>query len=70
MGFREVFDNLTFDRMTASRKKIQSVADLFSKLLFLATCNLKIILTTIVRTRLLQKFYFVCSDINKRYDIG
>ena len=29
MGFEHVFDNLIFERMTASRKKIQSVVDYF-----------------------------------------
>ena len=53
IGFGEVFDNLTFNYMTTLRRKIQSVADYFFKLLFLAACSLKQILTIIVRIKLL-----------------
>ena len=67
MGFEQVFDNLTFKHMTALRKKIQSVTDYFSKLLFLATCNLqKQILTMIARIKLLAKFYLACFVISTR----
>ena len=34
IAFGQAFDNLTFKQMTALRKKIQSVADYFVKLLF------------------------------------
>ena len=34
MGFEQVFDNLTFKRMTALRKQIQSVADYFQSTAF------------------------------------
>ena len=53
MGFGQVFDNLTFKRLTALRRKIQSVADYFLLTAFLTTCNLKQILTMIVRIKLL-----------------
>ena len=63
MGSGQVFHNLTFKRVTALRK--DSLCHLlFFKPLFLATCKLKQSLTMIVRIKLLQKFYLVCSDIN------
>ena len=34
MGFEQVFDNLTFKRMAALRKKIQSAVDYFSNYCF------------------------------------
>ena len=46
------FDNLTFKRMIAL-KNDSFCRQLFSKLLFLATCNLKHILTLILRIKLL-----------------
>ena len=49
MRFEQVFDNLAFKRMTALRKKIQSVVDYFCKLLFLGTCSLNQVVTMIVR---------------------
>ena len=36
---------------------------------FLDICNVKQILTTIARSKLLWKSYLVCSDINERCDI-
>ena len=48
MGFEQVFENLTFKRMTSLRKKIQSVVDYFSKPLFLDIYNLRKILTIII----------------------
>ena len=52
MEFEQVFHNLTFKRMSTLRKKIQSVVDSF-KLPILDKCNLKQILTMIVRIKLL-----------------
>ena len=53
MGFEQDFHDLTFKRMTAMSKKIQSVVDYYrlklQKLLFLGTCSLKQIVTMIVR---------------------
>ena len=66
MGFGRVFDKLTFKRYDCFKEKDSVCRRLFSKLLPLATCNLKQICD---RIKLLKKFYLVCSAINERYDI-
>ena len=60
MGFEKVLDK---EKDSVSRR-------LCFELLFLDTCNLKQILTMIIRIEILQKSNLVCSDINERHDIA
>ena len=62
MRFEQIFDDLTFKHMHALRKRFE--------LLLLNTCDVKKILTMIVRIKLLLKSYLVCSDFSEKYDIG
>ena len=48
MGFGQVFDNLTLERMVALVEKFSLSLNMF-ELLFLDTCNLKQILTMIIK---------------------
>ena len=57
MGFEQVFDNVTFKRVAALRKRF-SLPSIIFKQLFLRTCSLKQILAMIVRIRLLWKFFW------------
>ena len=70
MGFKQVFDNVTFKHMDALRKQIQSLIDYVLNHCFWTYPTVNQILTMIARIQLLSKSYLVFSDINERYDIG
>ena len=52
MGFKQIFNSRTFNRMDALRKKIKSLVDHVLNYWFLDTCNGTQILTMIIRIKL------------------